>query len=158
MKLNIIANPSECKEGYAHFPALRIFVPQEHHFIDELPINGTVDEILALDFLDFMLPDSQEYWVQRLCDLLKLGGEINIGCLDLYEVAYGLMSNSIGAEDANLLLHGEPQGKMYNASKTGQKFATHHLNWLIGQLEKNGLKVTRKKHYKYQAIVKAVKV
>lgn len=139
MKINLlINNPKGCRQGYLNIDPLAPMgaeaVKGDPTKLDDFVCENEATEILALEILDKFSPDKVDnildHWLSRLAHK----GRLTISVVDLYEIARGVVCESINVEIANNLLYG-------TNVKNNSAFTLDQLSMV---LENKGYKVIKK--------------
>jgi hypothetical protein len=158
MRVNLlINNPGNVRSGYVnidHFaqpedPAGR--VPGNVMDLDQLVDDGEVEELVAVDILNYCPAAQADEVLRKWLGKLAHQGKLTLGVVDVREVAKGLINNTITPEDVNRLLHGE-QTAEWQVRK-----CTFTLTQLVEVLTNLGYKIISKRVQNYYAFVTCVR-
>jgi hypothetical protein len=118
--------------------------------LDKLVDTAEVDQLVALDVIDYLPITDIEKTLANWVSKLAHEGKIIIGGVDLYEVAKAMGQYKMDVSQANLLLHGE-QTKPYLIKRIS--FTAIGLSdFLSGVFE---LKILKKRISQFNFIVEA---
>lgn len=127
MKVNLLLNaPGDVRSGYANIDPFHEgdnLVKGDVANLNWLCDDGECEEVVAHDLLDYYPRCGIEEIVTGWAKKLKRGGKLAISCVDLREVARGLLTGQLTSEQARTLLCG-PQRQVWEFKKcplTGQE-------------------------------------
>lgn len=118
MKVNLLLdNPGDVRSGYLNIDGAAIpadcqidgrmcaSVSDLSHTVD---VNE-LDELIAMDILDYFPLEEADKIIDHWLSLLKHGGKLTVGMVDLRQVAREVLANSIDIADVNELLYGKQE-------------------------------------------------
>jgi hypothetical protein len=154
MKLNLLLdNPGDCRSGYLNVDP---FAPESAEDgrvrgdllkLTEFVDLAEVEEVVALDVLDYFPGHALDEVLSHWLSLLAHGGKLTMSVIDVKEVARAVLANTLSAEDVDELLHGK-QEKDWQLRKS-----SFTLKQLSDVLEARGYKVLARRVQNYRAVV-----
>ena len=114
--------------------------------LDDIVEDSEATEILALDVIDFLEPDSIEKTISHWVSKLRRGGKIVIGGRDLWQISKAVYYKLIDIKEANEAIRGGGDFARFNQST---------IQELISVLESHNLKILKKRINKFDISVEA---
>lgn len=154
MKVNLLLkNPGGIRSGFLNIDPFAdgsdARVAADVSNLDHSVDAGELDELVALDVLNYFPGDQVDRLLDNWLSKLAYGGTITVGVVDVREVARALLANSIGLDLANDLLHGEHR-EPWQSRKCSLTLAR-----LAEVLENKGYKILAKRTANFVAVVTA---
>jgi len=114
--------------------------------LDDMVEDAEATEILALDIIDFLPPESIEAAIGHWVSKLRHGGKIAIGGKDLWQISKALYQKILDLEEANEVIHG---------TQEKPRISNFTIDKLINTLESRGLQILKKRINKFDMVVEA---
>lgn len=149
MRINLLLNSNEVRAGYVNVDPFAD--PQDttktRLQLDQLDFvdRGEVQDLLALNIIDFIPSTDKDNYLNYLLSLLAIGGTITLGGINIDTVARSYANHQIDLATVNVLLYGQ------NPTKSGLINLTQLENVLAGK----GLRILEKKQVGFEYFVKA---
>ncbi len=120
--------------------------------LDYLIDDGEVEELKAIDILEYYPGNMSEIILTNWIKKLKHGGKLVLGTVDLVEVAKGVANYELDIDQANLFFHGE-QKRSWDF-----RLSSFTMNQIVHYLESKDLKVIKKRVNNYRCIIEAIRL
>lgn len=154
VKVNLLLNGTTFRADYQNVdpigdPNREGIVSGDVGNLDWLAEDAEVEDLLALDVIDYMPATQIDIIIDHWIGKLRHGGTITIGGVDMREVAKALMGQRLDINQANALLFGEQ-----NSPWQGRKLALT-MQHMIDILKNRELEIMRKDTRAYHYYITA---
>jgi hypothetical protein len=152
MKINLLINSNEILNGYINVDPLNNQLEKikgDVHNLDWLCEDAECNEIIAKDIISYFPINAVDSIIEHWIKKLRHKGIINIGGVDLTEIARGIISKNIDLVSANILFYGK-QTEEWQVRKSGLT-----ARELVLAIKRCGLRIMKSRVENYYYMVQA---